>query len=91
MPFTTKVETVFPTRGVPGGWRDWWDEPDDHAELRAHAEAADRRQLVRADQLGRIWWEEDPDAAVCGTPHAARAVRASPEGSQPPLIRSNRW
>ena len=26
----------FPVRGILGGWRDVWDEPDDHAELRAH-------------------------------------------------------
>jgi hypothetical protein len=29
----------FPVRGVPGGWRDWWDDPDDSAEFRARAEA----------------------------------------------------
>jgi hypothetical protein len=33
------VETVFPTRGGAGGWRDCWDDPDDHAQLRARAEA----------------------------------------------------
>ena len=36
---TTKIESVFPTRGVPGGWRDVWDEPDDSVDLRATAEA----------------------------------------------------
>jgi hypothetical protein len=27
----------------PGGWRDLWDDPDDSAELRARAEAIERR------------------------------------------------
>jgi hypothetical protein len=30
-----KFESVFRTRGVLGGWRDCWDDPDDSAELRA--------------------------------------------------------
>jgi hypothetical protein len=41
--------------GVPGGWRDPWDEPDDHAELRARAEAIKRRQMQRAELLGVVW------------------------------------
>jgi hypothetical protein len=48
-------ETVFPTRGVPGGWRDWWDEPDDHAQFRAQAEACERRQLARVEVLSVAW------------------------------------
>jgi hypothetical protein len=54
----TKLETVFPTRGVPGGWRDVWDDPDDSAELRAHAEAIERRQTHRAEVLGALWQGE---------------------------------
>jgi hypothetical protein len=27
-------EIPFQTRGVPGGWREVWDDPDDHAVLR---------------------------------------------------------
>ena len=33
----------FRVRGVPGGWRDWWDQPDDSVQLRARAEVANRR------------------------------------------------
>jgi hypothetical protein len=34
----------FPIRGVPSGWRDRWDDADDHAELRDQAEAAEREE-----------------------------------------------
>ena len=33
-------------------------EPDDHAQLRARAEAIERRQLQRAEVLGTVWWGE---------------------------------
>jgi hypothetical protein len=42
----------FPVRGTPGGWRDCWDDPDDHAPLRLQAEATERRQLRRVEVLG---------------------------------------
>ena len=42
----------FPVRGVLGGWRDPWDDPDDHAALRAEVEATERRQMRRAEVLG---------------------------------------
>jgi hypothetical protein len=29
--------------------------PDDHAQLRARAETAERRQLRRAESLGALW------------------------------------
>ncbi len=45
----------FPVCGVPGGWRDWWDEHDDHAERRAHAVAAEGRQMRLAAVLGVAW------------------------------------
>jgi hypothetical protein len=48
----------FPVRGVAGGWRDCWDDPDDSAELRAHAEASERRQLRLAEVLGAVWQGE---------------------------------
>jgi hypothetical protein len=48
----------FPVRGVPGGWRDWWDEPDDCAELQAKAEVIERRFAVTAERLGQIWQTE---------------------------------
>jgi hypothetical protein len=51
-------ETVFPTRGVPGGWRDWWDDPDDHAQLRTRAETAERRLEATAARIGRRWQRE---------------------------------
>ena len=58
MPATNKTAPVFPTRGVPGGWRDRWDDPDDSAQLLARAEAADRRQARHAARLGVIWQGE---------------------------------
>ena len=48
----------FPVCGVPGGWRDVWDDPDDHAQLLARAEAAERRQLARAEVLSVVWQRE---------------------------------
>jgi hypothetical protein len=54
----TKVETVFPVRGVPGGWRDCWDDPDDHAELRARVEASEAHLLARVAITGRRWQQE---------------------------------
>jgi predicted RNA-binding Zn ribbon-like protein len=48
----------LPVRGVPGGWRDWWDDPDDTAELSARAEVLERRHLARAAVLGRRWQRE---------------------------------
>jgi hypothetical protein len=47
-----------PVRGVPGDWRDCWDDPDDHVELRASAEVAERRQTARAEGLGVVWRQE---------------------------------
>jgi hypothetical protein len=52
---TSKIETTLPTRGVAAGWRDVWDDPDDHAELRARAEAIERRQMARVEIIGRRW------------------------------------
>jgi hypothetical protein len=48
----------FPVRGEPGGWHDPWDEPDDHAELRNHAEIDECRTVARALLLGRMWRQE---------------------------------
>ena len=47
-----------PIRGEPGGWREWWDDPDDSAELRARAEVAEQRQVTRAELLGVVWQGE---------------------------------
>jgi hypothetical protein len=52
----TKIDTVFPTRGVAGGWRDVWVDADNLAELRA-----------RAERPGVAWRQElasTPDASV---------------------------
>jgi hypothetical protein len=35
-----------------------WDDPDDSAELRANAEATERRQMRRAAVLGAMWQHE---------------------------------
>jgi hypothetical protein len=48
----------FPVRGVPGGWRDIWDDPDDHEELRICAGTIERLSLSRATNLGRDWQAE---------------------------------
>lgn len=53
-----KRETRFPTRGVPGGWRDIWDDPDDSAALRAQGEAVERRQEAFAAVDGPRWRAE---------------------------------
>ena len=44
-----------PVRGVPGGWRDPWDVPDDHAELRTQAETDKCRLTARIQVVGRRW------------------------------------
>ena len=54
----TKRETRFPVRGTPGGWRDRWDEPIDHAALRAQAETAERRLEQRTAALAPAWRAE---------------------------------
>jgi hypothetical protein len=48
----------FPVRGIPDGWRDVRDEPDDHAALRTHAEATERRQTRRAEIMGLVWRQD---------------------------------
>ncbi len=55
MPFGTKSETVFPTRGVPGGWRDWWDlaDLDEIAAIRQRVVAFDARTVAVATALQR--------------------------------------
>ncbi len=49
---------AFPVRGVSGGWVDPWDDPDDHAELRARAEATEQRLEASAARIGRRWQRE---------------------------------
>ena len=44
--------TPFPVRGVPGGWRGPWDGPDETAELRASAEAIERRLAITVQRVG---------------------------------------
>jgi hypothetical protein len=58
VPTNVTPKPAFPARGVPGGWRDWWDEPLDHAALRVEAEAAERRLLSAALVLGAAWQGE---------------------------------
>jgi hypothetical protein len=47
-----------PPLGALGGWRDLWDDPDDHAELRAHAEATERCLEAAVARIGRRWQRE---------------------------------
>jgi hypothetical protein len=46
-------DVPFPVRGVPGGWRDVWDDPDDAAALRSRVEAAEAHLLARVAITGR--------------------------------------
>jgi hypothetical protein len=66
----SKVETVFPVRG--SHCRDWWDDPDDSAELRATVEATECQQTQRAEVLGAAWRQE-----VAGTPDASVLMQRS--------------
>jgi hypothetical protein len=52
------IDAPIPVRGVAGGWRDWWDDPDDSAELRDRGEAIERRQTRLAEVLGVAWRRE---------------------------------
>ena len=68
----------FPLRGVLGGWRDPWDSPHDHAQLRANAEVIERRQLAQAERLGMVWRQELTGTAdACGL--AQRSAGREPE------------
>lgn len=58
--------TPFPVRGTLGGYRDWWDDLDDHAELRARVEAAERRMLA-AVRLLRLDGEEERQRQALAT------------------------
>ncbi len=60
MPANHANRVPFPVRGVPGGWRDPWDD-DDTAMVRARAEDAERRFARDAERIGRQWREELAD------------------------------
>jgi hypothetical protein len=60
------------TNQQPTGCCDHWDDPNDHAELRAQAAAAERRQTARAERLGVAWRQE-----LAGTPDASVLVQRS--------------
>ncbi len=49
---------VFPTRGTPGGWRDWWDGPDEASIAREQIEASRRSLVALAKREGRRGREE---------------------------------
>jgi hypothetical protein len=68
----TKIDTVFPNRGVAGGWRDVWVDADNLAELRARAVVAERRPVARAERPGVAWRQE-----LAGTPDASVLVQRS--------------
>jgi hypothetical protein len=48
----------FPACGVPGAYRDHRNDADDATELRAMAEAAERRVMRLAEHLGQAWKAE---------------------------------
>lgn len=58
----------FPIRGIPGGHRDWWDDSDDHAELRARGEATEHRQMRLAEVLGVAWRAQIADETPVRSP-----------------------
>jgi hypothetical protein len=60
MPGNVAPHSSFPTRGTPGGHRDWWDEPDDSAVLRSRVEAAEAHLLARVAITGRRWQRQMP-------------------------------
>jgi hypothetical protein len=75
----------FPVRGVPGGWRDRWDDPDDSAELQAQAVATERRLEAAAARIGRRWQREiarETSAAGSGPLGMSRA----PNGAGASLV-----
>jgi hypothetical protein len=53
-----KRETALPVRGVPGGWRDWWNVED--AALRVDAERREARLDADAKRLGRQMRRQRP-------------------------------
>ena len=62
--------------GVAGGWRDPWDDPDDHAQLRVHPEAIERQRTRRAEVLGAVWQGEiDQESAGRRTPGSVSRER----------------
>ena len=73
---------AFPVRGVPGGWRDVWDDLDDSAALRARAEDAEQRQGRQVERLGAVWRASilaETPASSAGT-HASAVVAPSRRG-----------
>jgi hypothetical protein len=50
-------ESSFPVRGVPGGWRDPWDD-DDAAELRAASEGAGQEIEEHVVTIAPAWRDE---------------------------------
>jgi len=46
---------MLPTRGVPGGWRDVWDDPDEAATARVRIDEARRRLAADAVREGALW------------------------------------
>jgi hypothetical protein len=55
---------TFPVRGVPGGYRDIWDDPNDGAQLRARAEATDQRLMIEAAQTATALRAEQDEATM---------------------------
>jgi len=53
-PGRTSYRPALPTRGTPGGWRDWWEDPDDHASLREQLAAFD----AQTDAVAAAWRTE---------------------------------
>ena len=49
---------MLPTRGMPGGWHDPWDSPDDVPAIRDQIETAHQRIMTAAKREGRRWRKE---------------------------------
>lgn len=55
--------TDFPVRGTPGGYRDWWDGPDEAVVTRARVEAAMHELWADMVREGERWRRELADTS----------------------------
>jgi hypothetical protein len=53
VPAHTAAPVPFPVRGVPGGWRDPWDGPEETDQIRAETEAFERQVVAHIAIIGR--------------------------------------
>lgn len=61
-----KTPAPRPVRGVPGGWRDWWDDPEPEIE-------AQRQELIRRERLAH--WIARQEQSADENTRSAQSVR----------------